>query len=55
MSEEFDHVRAGDCAVTRRRLVTAFARQCIALFFLLVAMPWVAAAEQATGCRTKCA
>jgi glutaredoxin len=47
VSGEFYLLRAGDCAATRRRPVTTITRQCIALFFLLAAMPWVAAAEQA--------
>jgi glutaredoxin len=47
VSEESDHVRADVCAANGSPAVTTLARQCIALLFLLLAMPWAAAAEQA--------
>ena len=46
MAQEFDYLRAGDCCTTGKQPVTATAWQWIAMFFLLLAMPSVAASEQ---------
>jgi glutaredoxin len=46
VAQEFNYVPAGDCCTTGRQPVTAVAWQLIALFFLLFAIPGVAASEE---------
>jgi glutaredoxin len=45
--EELDHMRAGHCSPTKRQPVNATIKHWFAMFFLLLAMPWAAASEQA--------
>ena len=47
MAQGVDYLRAGNCRTTWRESVTATALQWIAACFLLVAMPWAEASDQA--------